>query len=157
LAAVSLPGRICIADASKVGDTNTLADNLSEPLSIRGIGGLPCFSGSGDKLLVLSGASFNSGDSVQVWDVSHFWKNPPAAPASGAIAIAATSAAPDWLAELADAVSGASRQESEYNNQQFKDYVKNIGTLPAPDLSEPYKSVWQRFFSPEPTGSSPAH
>jgi WD40 repeat protein len=152
LAAATLYGRICIALASQVEDSR----RLSEPLSVAGMVGQPRFSSDGEKLLVLSGGMWNNMDSAQVWDISRFWHSAPDGYAGNATPAVAQLPSPIWLADLAEAVSGGGRQDSDYAAKQFPTFKDYIGKAPPVKLTEPYRSVWQRFFTPFPTTADKA-
>jgi hypothetical protein len=134
LVAAALFARVEINDTVELDLQNPLA----VPICFQGTTAIQRFNESGDKLLTLSGAVWLAMDTVQLWDVSlKFAKQiDPELPSEG-------QPVPDWLADLARAVSGIPREDEE-NPSPTLESVR--ATIEPGKMSPPYAKLLNHFF-----------
>ena len=101
LVATSLYGRVHVAKGAQ-------REEPAEPVVFRGSIGIPQFSSDGQRLLILSGGMFNVFDSMRLIDVSPLYRPQEDAPEKFK-----EKPAPQWLADIASAVS-ALRSQSRW-------------------------------------------
>jgi len=130
LVATSLYQRV---DVAKGADR----EHPAEPVVFRGSVGIPQFSLDGQRLLILSGGTFNVYDSLRLIDVSPLYR-----PLKGATQKLEEKPAPPWVAEIASAVS-ASDPSQDGSLTTLEDVRKKY---PGSKAGDPYELVWKRFF-----------
>jgi len=130
LVATSLYGRVHVAK----GDHR---DEPAEPVVFRGSIGIPQFSLDGQRLLILSGGMWNVFDSMRLIDV-----NPVYRPHKSAAQNLEAKPAPQWLADIASAVS-ASDPGQDGSLMTLEDVRKKY---PESKAGDAYEAVWKRFF-----------
>jgi hypothetical protein len=133
LLATSLYGRVHVAKSAQ-------RQEPAEPVVFRGSMGIPQFSLDGQRLLILSGGTWNVYDSLRLIDVSPLYRRREDAPDK-----IEEKSAPPWLAELASAVS-ASDPGQDGSLTTLEDVRKKY---PESKSGDAYKSVWKRFFPDE--------
>ena len=130
LVATSLYGRVHVARGAD-------REKPAEPVVFRGSIGIPQFSLDGQRLLILSGGTFNVYDSLRLIDVSPLYR-----PLKGATQKLEEKPAPPWVAEIASAVS-ASDPSQDGSLTTLEDVRKKY---PGSKAGDPYELVWKRFF-----------
>ena len=130
LVATSLYGRVHVARGAD-------REKPAEPVVFRGSVGIPQFSLDGQRLLILSGGTFNVYDSLRLIDVSPLYR-----PLKGATQKLEEKPAPPWVAEIASAVS-ASDPSQDGSLTTLEDVRKKY---PGSKAGDPYELVWKRFF-----------
>ena len=130
LVATSLYGRVHVAKSAD-------REKPAEPVVFRGSIGIPQFSLDGQRLLILSGGTFNVYDSLRLIDVSPLYR-----PLKGATQKLEEKPAPPWVAEIASAVS-ASDPSQDGSLTTLEDVRKKY---PGSKAGDPYELVWKRFF-----------
>jgi WD40 repeat protein len=138
LGTVATFGRVLLAPAAEI----ERAEQHSEPICFPGASSVPRFSEDGKRLLILSGATWNAMDTLQVWDVHDLWTRPAVEASKDIKQIAIQDPAPRWLSELAEVIGGG----WEYGPDEFPTFSGMIGKPPATELDNPYRRIWQRFF-----------
>jgi hypothetical protein len=133
LVATSLYGRVHVAKGAQ-------REEPAEPVVFRGAIGIPQFSLDGQRLLILSGATWNVFDSVRLIDVSPLYRQRKAGPEK-----LEEKPAPPWLADIASAVSAA--DPSQDGSLTTLEDVRR--KYPESKAGDPYESVWKRFFPDE--------
>jgi hypothetical protein len=128
LAATSLYGRIKVSAES--GAT-------AEPVVIRGALSFPQFSADGNAMLILSGGSASSLDTMRIVDVSQLQR--PAQPREPP---KAQDSVPAWLGDLSAAVSAL--DPGSDGSLRTLEMVRAKHAAPRP--GDPYEPVWKRFF-----------
>jgi hypothetical protein len=137
LVATALYSRVALNDISKLDLNNPIA----EPINLRGTTGVPVFSLDGKELLTISGSVWIALDTVQLWDVSlRFSAKANAAFHSN------NEPAPDWLADLARAVSGIPRtwDDDDGGSPTLSSVQKRARKE---TVRAPYDEIWQHFFA----------
>jgi WD40 repeat protein len=131
-AAVSYNGRVVLATTPDLAQA-------AQPICPQGTIAFPLFSRDGEKLLTLSGAVWNSMDSVQVWRT----EAPGPLPTVDKPFVGHP--APVWLADLAEAV-GAQRivSDEELSPPLILESLDN--KYSEDDVEGPYEEVWRCFF-----------
>jgi hypothetical protein len=135
LVATSLYGRVHVAKSAQ-------RQEPAEPVVFRGSMGIPQFSLDGQRLLILSGGTWNVYDSLRLIDVSPLYRPREAAPEK-----LEEKPAPPWLADIASAVS-ASDPSQDGSLITLEDVLRKY---PEPKTGDAYEAVWKRFF-PESGG-----
>jgi hypothetical protein len=103
----------------------------------RGSIGIPQFSSDGQRLLILSGGVFNVYDSLRLIDVSPLYR-----PQGNAPEKLKEKPAPQWLADIASAVSALDTTGD--GSLLTLETVKK--KYPESKVGDPYEAVWNRFF-----------
>jgi len=102
--------------------------------------GVPVFGSDGKELLTLSGPTWIAMDTVQVWDISLKFRKMPKS-----VFKANNEPAPEWLADLARAVSGIPPSSLDEDDSSL-----TLSTVRKSAKKEnvraPYTEVWQHFF-----------
>jgi hypothetical protein len=131
LVALCLYGRVVI--------TNRSRSELAEPIPIPGpFVRLAQFSRDGKQLMTLSGSSWTACDTIMISSLNTIASAPDTT-----VVTDVSSPAPEWLAELADAVS---RQQPD-DSISFWTVEKLRLKFAKVERSTPYDIVWNRFFS----------
>jgi hypothetical protein len=145
----SLSGRQLIATSLfqrlniDYSDSWSLASTLAQPICFQGTTAIPTFDLTGSKLMTLSGSSWFSQDTVQIWDVSLRTKGEALGEFN-----ADGQPAPPWLASLARAVSGIPRTwESDDTPAVLSDVFEQAASTVSDTPHSPYNKVWNHFFS----------
>ena len=133
LVATSLYGRVHVARSAQ-------REEPAEPVVFRGAIGIPQFSLDGQRLLILSGATWSVFDSVRLIDVSPLYRQRKDGPEK-----LEEKPAPPWLADIASAVSAA--DPSQDGSLTTLEDVRR--KYPESKAGDPYESVWKRFFPDE--------
>jgi hypothetical protein len=133
LVATSLYGRVHVAKSAQ-------RQEPAEPVVFRGSMGIPQFSLDGQRLLILSGGTWNVYDSLRLIDVSPLYR-----PREAASEKVEEKPAPPWLADIASAVS-ASDPSQDGSLLTLKTVRERYRESKAGD---PYEAVWKRFFPDE--------
>jgi hypothetical protein len=133
LVATSLNGRVDVAKSVR-------RQEPAEPVVFRGSIGIPQFSSDGQRLLILSGGTWNVFDSMRLFDVSPLYRPQEAAPKNFE-----EKPAPPWLAEIATAVSAL--DPGGDGSLLTLEAVRN--RHPESKAGDAYESVWKRFFPEE--------
>jgi conflict system STAND superfamily ATPase len=133
LVAKSLYGRVEVAKGTRMKEP-------AEPVLFRGSIGIPQFSSDGQRLLILSGGTWNVFDSIRLIDVSPLYRQQETVPENFE-----GKPAPPWLADLASAVI-AFDPSGEGNFITLEKVRKQYSQSKAGD---PYEAVWKRFFPDE--------
>jgi hypothetical protein len=131
--ATSLYGRVLVAKGAQ-------RQEPAEPVVYRGSIGFPQFSSDGQRLLILSGGTWNVYDSLRLIDVSPLYRPREAAPEKFE-----AKPAPPWLADIASAVSAV--DASGDGSLTTLETVRK--KYPESKAGNPYESVWKRFFPDE--------
>jgi len=130
LVATSLYGRVHVARGEQ-------REKPAEPVVFRGSIGIPQFSSDGQRLLILSGGTFNVYDSLRLIDVSPLYR-----PLGNAPEKLEEKPASPWVAEIASAVS-AFDPSQDGSLTTLEDVRKKY---PKSKAGDPNESVWKRFF-----------
>ena len=138
LTAIVATGRVYLTPA----DAGEKVDRLSEPIPSPGIGSALQFSPDGHRLLVLSGLTTASMDTIQVWDIHRLKKIAPESTTAKLREVKVDKPAPPWLADLAYVVGGRGRDVSEFDDNQFPSFK----SVTRPGDKDIYQAVWDRFF-----------
>jgi hypothetical protein len=133
LVATSLYGRVHVAKSAQ-------RQEPAEPVVFRGSMGIPQFSLDGQRLLILSGGTWNVYDSLRLIDVSPLYRPREAAPEK-----LEEKPAPPWLADIASAVS-ASDPSQDGSLMTLEDVRRKY---PESKAGDAYEWVWKRFFPDE--------
>jgi hypothetical protein len=133
LVATSLNGRVHVAKSARWREP-------AEPVVFRGSFGIPQFSSDGQRLLILSGGTWNVFDSLRLFDVSPVYRSQEVAPENFK-----ERPAPPWLVEIAGAVS-ALDVGGDGSLTTLEAVRKNY---PKSKAGDAYESIWRRFFSEE--------
>jgi hypothetical protein len=131
LVATSLYGRVHVAKGAQM-------EKPAEPVVFRGSIGFPQFSLDGQRLLILSGGTWNVYDSLRLIDVSPLYRTQQAVPEKFD-----EKPAPPWLADIASAVSAS--DPSQDGSLLTLETVRE--RYPESKAGDAYESVWKRFFS----------
>ena len=132
--ATSLYGRVEVAKLTQMKEP-------AEPVVFRGSMGIPQFRLDGQRLLILSGGTWNVYDSLRLIDVSPLYRpRAEAAPENFK-----AKPAPPWLADIASAVS-ASDPSQDGSLMTLEDVRRKY---PGSKAGDAYESVWKRFFPDE--------
>ena len=135
LLVTALYGRMVLNDVAAID----LARPVAEPIMVVGNSGIPVFSSDGRKLLTLSGAVWLALDTVQLWDLRL-----PATPQNNAFQYDGQPA-PDWLPNLARAVSGIPRAFDD--DREPSPTLESVGAAIRSDTVAPaYAGLVHRFF-----------
>ena len=100
------PWRLCHAPGRDVAERSSPRckgehrQEPAEPVVFRGSIGIPQFSSDGQRLLILSGATWNAFDSIRLIDLSPLYRQ-----RETALENFEEKPAPPWLADIASAVS----------------------------------------------------
>jgi hypothetical protein len=133
LVATSLNGRVHVAKSAR-------RQEPAEPVVFRGSIGIPQFSSDGQRLLILSGGTWNAFDSMRLIDVSPVYRPQEAAPQNFE-----EKPAPPWLVEIAGAVSAL-----DVGNDGSLNTLEAVRKkYPESKAGDAYESVWKRFFPGE--------
>jgi hypothetical protein len=133
LVATSLNGRVHVAKGARWQEP-------AEPVVFRGSLGIPQFSSDGQRLLILSGGTWNAFDSMRLIDVSPVYRPQEAAPQNFE-----EKPAPPWLVEIAGAVSAL-----DVGNDGSLNTLEAVRKkYPESKAGDAYESVWKRFFPGE--------
>jgi hypothetical protein len=135
LVATSLYGRVEVAKGAH-------RQEPAEPVVFRGSMGIPQFSLDGQRLLILSGGTWNVYDSLRLIDVSPLYRPQEAAPEKFE-----EKSAPPWLADIDSAVSAF--DPSGDGSLLTLETVRE--RYPKSKAGDAYESVWKRFFPDERT------
>jgi hypothetical protein len=130
LVATSLYGRVDVAKGA-------LREKPAEPVVFRGSIGTAVFSLDGQRLLILSGGTWNVYDSMRLIDVSPLYRPQGAPPEK-----LEEKPAPQWLADIASAVS-ASDPSNDGSLVTLEDVRKKY---PGSKAGDAYEAVWRHFF-----------
>ncbi len=130
LVATSLNGRVHVAKSAR-------RQEPAEPVVFRGSIGIPQFSSDGQRLLILSGGTWNVFDSMRLFDVSPLYRPQEAAPENFE-----EKPAPPWLADIASAVSAL--DPGGDGSLLTLEAVRR--KYPESKAGDAYESVWKRFF-----------
>ena len=143
LFATALYGRVILNDVNSFDFKRP----ATVPIGFQGTAGFPVFSHDARELLTLSGAVWIAMDTVQIWDLSF------RSPVENSKAFRCNGEpAPQWLADLARAVSGVPRPSYEEFTPNLT--LESVRAQAAPEtIREPYAVVWRHFF-PEEASSS---
>jgi hypothetical protein len=133
LVATSLYGRVNVAKGAQ-------RQEPAEPVVFRGSMGIPQFSPDGQRLLILSGGTWNVYDSLRLIDVSPLYRPREAAPEK-----LEEKPAPPWLADIASAVSAL--DSTGDGSLLTLETVRE--RYPESKAGDAYESVWKRFFPDE--------
>jgi hypothetical protein len=133
LVATSLNGRVHVAKSAR-------RQEPAEPVVFRGSIGIPQFSPDGQRLLILSGGTWNVFDSMRLIDVSPVYRPQEAAPPNFE-----EKPAPPWFVEIAGAVSAL-----DVGNDGSLNTLEAVRKkYPESKAGDAYESVWKRFFPEE--------
>ena len=130
LVATTLYGRVEVAKGTRMEDP-------AEPVIFGGSIGIAQFSSDGQRLLILSGGIWNVYDRMRLVDVSSLYRTLKPAPEN-----LEAKSAPQWLADIASAVSAldAGGDGSLLTLERVrKKYPKS-------KAGDAYEAVWNRFF-----------
>jgi hypothetical protein len=130
LIATSLYGRVNVAKGAS-------RDKPAEPVVFRGSIGSAQFSLDGQRLLILSGGMWNVYDSMRLIDVSPLYPPQETPPEK-----VEEKPAPQWLADIASAVS-ASDPSNDGSLVTLEDVRKKY---PGSKAGDAYEAVWKHFF-----------
>jgi hypothetical protein len=133
LVATSLYGRVNVAKSAR-------RQEPAEPVGFRGSIGIPQFSSDGQRLLILSGGTWNVFDSMRLIDVSPLYRPQEAAPETFE-----KKPVPLWLADIASAVSALDAGAD--GSLLTLEAVRR--KYPESKAGDAYESVWKRFFPEE--------
>ena len=135
LVAKSLYGRVEVAKGTRLNEP-------AEPAIFGGSTGIAQFSSDGNRLLILSGGIWNVFDRMRLIDVTPVYRLQEAAPE-----IFEAKPAPQWLADIASAVS-ASDPGQDGSLMTLEDVRKKY---PESKAGNAYEAVWKRFFPDQST------
>jgi len=133
LVATTLYGRVEVANGARMQDP-------AEPAVFRGSIGVAQFSSDGKRLLILSGGTWSALDSMRLIDVSPLYRKEESPPIKFQ-----QKPAPQWLADLAGAVS-ALDNTGDGSLTTLEDVRSKYPESKSGDV---YESVWKRFFPDE--------
>ena len=133
LVATSLNGRVHVAKSEH-------RQEPAEPVIFRGSIGIPQFSSDGQRLLILSGATWNAFDSIRLIDLSPLYRQ-----RETALENFEGKPAPPWLADIASAVSAFDPS----GDGTFITLEKVRKQYSQSKAGDPYEAVWKRFFPAE--------
>jgi hypothetical protein len=133
LVAKSLYGRVEVAKGTRMQEP-------AEPAIFGGSMGIPQFSLDGQRLLILSGGTWNVYDSLRLIDVSPLYRPREAAPEKFE-----EKPVPPWLGDIAAAVSAL-----DTTGDGALLTLETVRTrYPKSKAGDPYEAVWNRFFPDE--------
>jgi hypothetical protein len=135
LVATSLYGRVDVAKGA-------LREKPAEPVVFRGSIGTALFSLDGQRLLILSGGTWNVYDSMRLIDVSPLYRPQEAPPEK-----LEEKSAPPWLADIAATVS-ALDTSGDGSLLTLEDVRRKY---PESKAGDAYEAVWNRFFPDKST------
>ena len=120
-------------------NTTQLDQFRTEPICLHELSVVPSFRSDGDALVTLSGAFWQSMDTVRVWDLA--LRKPSVDPSSLHFT---GKSAPRWLSELADAVAGVRplADDNETPVPTLSELKKRYAGTPVP---KEYAPIWDRF------------
>lgn len=133
-----------------IWDTSKLDQLLAEPICVAEAMVHPTFNSDGTKLLTISGPFWTTMNTVRVWDTS--FRKPVTD--DGRVRFDGK-AAPLWLSELAEAITGVrvTTDEDDLPPPTISDVRKNHAGKPFP---EQYQIIWDRFLRREQDAPEPA-
>ncbi len=138
---LSLYGRVEIDEIALSDEASErIIQYPAEPIVFRGSIGIPQFSPDEQRLLIVSGGTWNVFDSMRLIDVSPLYRSREHPPEK-----LEAKPAPPWLADIASAVSAldTSGDGSLLTLETVRD------RYPKSKAGDPYESVWKRFFPDE--------
>ena len=141
LVVLSLYGRVEIDEVALSDEASErIIQYPAEPIVFRGSIGIPQFSPDEQRLLIVSGGTWNVFDSMRLIDVSPLYRSREHPPEK-----LEAKPAPPWLADIASAVSAldTSGDGSLLTLETVRD------RYPKSKAGDPYESVWKRFFPDE--------
>ena len=138
---LSLYGRVEIDEVALSDEASErIIQYPAEPIVFRGSIGIPQFSPDEQRLLIVSGGTWNVFDSMRLIDVSPLYRKGRAAPGK-----LEEKPAPPWLADIASAVS-ALDTSGDGSLTTLEDVRKKY---PRSKSGDAYESIWKRFFPDE--------
>ena len=139
----SLYGRVEIAEVTQSEEVSErMVQYPAEPVVFRGSVGIPQFSSDQQRLLIISGGSWNVLDSMRLIDLGPLYRPRETAPENFE-----AKPAPPWLADIASAVSAL--DTSDDGSLLTLEAVRT--RYPESKAGDPYEVVWKRFFPEEKT------